>query len=64
LDAHPRCRMGSFGPSVSSTNDDHIKMFHVKHSLLAQAKAGKHLIENILDINAANQHVQCFKRDA
>jgi hypothetical protein len=44
--AKPRSRMGGFATGMATPDDDdiEIKLFHVKHSLLSDAKARENLV--------------------
>jgi hypothetical protein len=54
---HSRSGMRSLGPRVPATdhNDIILRMFHVKHSLLSNAKAAEYLIEKRFDIHAPHK---------
>ncbi len=46
--------MRSFGASMATTDNNDVKMFHVKHSSLPDAKARENFIQQMLDIHAAH----------
>ncbi len=43
--AYARRCVGGFCTCMTASDDSNVKMFHVKHSLLTQAKTGKNLIQ-------------------
>jgi hypothetical protein len=58
MHANPRGRVRGFYPGMASPDNDYIKMFHVKLSLLADAEARKDFVQKVFDIYATNDRVQ------
>ena len=47
-----------FGSGMTAANHDDIVVFHVEHSLLADAETGEDLAEEVVNIHAAHKRVQ------
>jgi hypothetical protein len=58
LCAHAGCAMCGIGSSVAASDNDDVKMFHVKHSLLSEAKAREYFIQQMLYIYPAYKGIK------
>ena len=56
--AHACRHMRGLRPGMPTADHDDVKMFHVKHLSLTQAKAGENLVENHLDIYPSYQRIK------
>ncbi|VVT10428.1 hypothetical protein RV134_260279 [Roseovarius sp. EC-HK134] len=54
----PRGRVRGLRASMPTTNNNDVKMFHVKHLSFTQAEAGENFIEHHLDINTSYQRIK------
>ncbi|MEO1505511.1 MAG: hypothetical protein AAFU68_14955 [Pseudomonadota bacterium] len=58
--------MSCFRPSMATANYDDVKpairMFHVKHSLLSDAKPRENFIENVFASNLTHKSLQRVRR--
>ena len=50
--------MSSFGARVTTSYNNDVKMFHVKHSSLSDAETGKNLVQQVLNIHSAHKHLK------
>ncbi len=55
---HSCGRMRGFASRVTAPHDDNIIVFHVKHSLLSNAKTAEDLIQQMLHVDPAHQRIQ------
>ncbi len=58
LTAHPRSSMGCLSSCMATADNQHIKLFHVKHLSLAKAKCRENLVQNGFNINTAYQTIK------
>ncbi len=62
MGTNSRGRMRGFHTGVTSPNNDDVKMFHVKLSLLANAKAQEDFVQKAFDIYATDERIQSPNR--